>query len=82
MLTPVPDTTRLLDRLEDAGLVRRDRDAEDRRFVTARITDSGLALLASLDEPVARMHESLLGHLPELELRRLAELLEEARDRM
>ncbi len=82
MLNPVPDVTRLLDRMEDAGLVARDRDARDRRFVTARITPDGLEKLAALDEPVSRMHEELLGHMDENELRRLAQLLEESRERM
>lgn len=82
MLNPVPDVTRLLDRMEDAGLVARDRDDRDRRFVTARITTDGLKKLAALDEPVSRMHEELLGHMDESELRRLAELLEESRERM
>ena len=81
-MKPVPDVTRLLDRLEDSGLVARLRDAEDRRFVTARITKDGLAKLASLDEPVTRMHEELLGHMREQDLSRLARLLEEARERM
>jgi len=82
MLTPVPDATRLLDRLEEAGLVDRDRDPDDRRFVTARITRSGLEKLAELDEPVQRMHEELLGHIPEEDLGRLTELLERSRGRM
>lgn len=82
MLNPVPDATRLLDRLEHSGLVARDRDAEDRRFVTARITGRGLELLAELDEPVSRMHDAWLGHMSETDLRRLADLLEVARDRL
>lgn len=82
MLKPVPDVTRLLDRMEDAGLVVRRRDGDDRRFVTARITRSGLAKLASLDEPVTRMHEKLLGHMGKQDLSRLAKLLEESRERM
>jgi len=79
MLTPVPDVTRLLDRLEDAGHVRRARDTRDRRYVIARITDQGLNLLAELDEPVQRLHHRQLGHLSEVELERLSELLEKAR---
>jgi len=82
MLTPVPDVTRLLDRLEDAGLVARHRDTVDRRFVTARITDAGQALLAELDEPVRRMHERLYAHVTRNDLRRLVRLLEDARERM
>jgi DNA-binding MarR family transcriptional regulator len=82
MLKPVPDVTRLLDRLEDFGLVARHRDGADRRFVTARISQSGLAKLASLDDPVTRMHEELLGHIGKQDLSRLVELLEESRERM
>jgi DNA-binding MarR family transcriptional regulator len=82
MLKPVPDVTRLLDRMEDAGLVARTRDGTDRRFVTARITPGGLEKLAALDEPVTRMHEELLGHMDDSELRSLAALLEESRERM
>ena len=82
MLTPVPDATRLLDRLEQAGLVARDRNTDDRRFVTARITKLGLRKLSELDDPVARMHDELLGHMAEEDLRRLADLLETSRERM
>lgn len=82
MLKPVPDVTRLLDRLVDSGLVARDRDEEDRRFVTARITSKGLERLELLDEPVAGMHEELLGHMKKSDLRKLVELLEESRERM
>src|SRR5882672_6013495 len=49
LVSPVPDVTRLIDRLEDAGLVERERDEEDRRLVTTRITKNGLGLLAQLD---------------------------------
>jgi DNA-binding MarR family transcriptional regulator len=82
MLNPVPDATRLLDRLEESGLVARVRDIEDRRFVTASITRRGLELLKQLDEPVSRMHDDWLGHMSQTELRRLADLLEAARDRL
>jgi len=74
-----PDITRLLDRLEQRGLVTRLRDAEDRRVVRARITEKGLELLSSLDEPVEQALAGLLGHLGEKKLRTLSALLEEAR---
>lgn len=81
MLTPVPDATRLLDRLADMGLVVRVRDGVDRRFVTTRITVKGLELLGSIDEPLRALHTQQLGHLPEVDLRRLAVLLARARKR-
>jgi DNA-binding MarR family transcriptional regulator len=79
LVAPVPDATRLLDRLADAGLVERVRDGDDRRFVTARITRRGLELLERIDEPLARTHAAQLGHLSRADLRRLADLLEKAR---
>lgn len=79
MVTPVPDATRLLDRLEARGYIERHRDAADRRFVTARISDAGLELLERMDGAVADLHESQLGHLSAPELRRLSALLERAR---
>lgn len=79
MVTPVPDATRLLDRLEAAGLVERRRDADDRRIVTARISAAGLDLLERVDGPVAELLETNLGHISSSELSQLSRLLEHAR---
>jgi DNA-binding MarR family transcriptional regulator len=79
MIALVPDVTRLLDRLEEAGLIRRHRDQEDRRQMRTRITAEGLELLASLDEPVDALDRSLLGHLSEAELRDVIRLLARVR---
>lgn len=81
LVTPVPDVTRLLDRLERAGLVDRARDPEDRRQVKARITPAGLQLLDELDEALQAVHASQLGHLGEKRLRTLIDLLAAARKR-
>ncbi len=81
MITRDPDITRLLDRLERRGLVGRGRDKKDRRVVTARITSSGLELLADLDEPIARLGRDQLGHLGKPQLVQLIELLERVRDK-
>lgn len=80
LVAQVPDVTRLLDRLEDAGLIERERSTADRRLVSTRITDQGLALLRKLDQPVLDMHRELLGHLSEKQLKTLVELLALARD--
>src|SRR5687768_17850165 len=45
MISRVPDVPRLLERLEKAGLISRERDPNDRRHVTARISAAGLELL-------------------------------------
>lgn len=75
MITRTPDITRLVDRLEQAGWVKRWRDRQDRRIVRVRITAAGLELLGRLDRPVLELHERQLGHLSRGELRELNRLL-------
>jgi DNA-binding MarR family transcriptional regulator len=74
-----PDVTRLLVRMERSGLVRRERDPDNRRIVTARITREGLRVLKALDQPVLDMHADQLEHMTRRELEYLATLLERAR---
>lgn len=75
LLTRMPDVTRLLDRMEEAGLVRRTRSSADRRQVGTHLTDRGRELVDQLDEAVAEEHRARLGHLSKNELRNLVELL-------
>lgn len=75
MIARVPDATRLLDRMEAAGLVERERSMADRRFVTTRITENGLRLLEKLDQPIIDLHERQFSALSEAALERLIELL-------
>jgi DNA-binding MarR family transcriptional regulator len=79
MLTRMPDMTRLLDRMEDAGLVIRSREGEDRRMVLTRITAEGRRLVDDLDAPVREFHLSQLGHMSGEQLRTLSDLLTLAR---
>lgn len=79
MIARVPDATRLLDRMEASGLIERERSAEDRRFVTTRITGEGLRLLGELDEPVLALHRRQFAALDEEGLRSLVEQLGLAR---
>ena len=51
MVTATPDMTRLLDRMESAGWVTRERAEEDRRQVSTHITKSGMELLTRLEQP-------------------------------
>jgi len=81
LIAEVPDVTRLLDRMEQAGLVVRERDTLDRRLVTTRVTPKGLRLLDDLDGPVEKVHQEQLGHLNKAELRSLIALLAKARRR-
>lgn len=71
-----PDVTRLLDRLERRALIERRRDVDDRRVVRTRISEAGLALLATLDEPVDAMHDRHLGRLNDRQLANLRRLVE------
>jgi DNA-binding MarR family transcriptional regulator len=79
LVAQVPDVTRLLDRLEDAKLIERERSSSDRRQVATRITPAGLELLAKLDAPVEQMEQRLLGHLTDKQLETLSDLLVSAR---
>ena len=80
MVNQVPDVTRLLDRLENAGLIVRERGTEDRRHVLTRITTAGLELLDVLDDPIQDLHQKQLGHLSSEQLTTLIELLALARN--
>lgn len=82
LVARVPDVTRLLDRMEEAGLVERARDAQDRRYVMTRIAPAGLRLLERIDGPMAELHRRQLGHLDAERLRTLIEILGEIRDRL
>jgi DNA-binding MarR family transcriptional regulator len=80
MITAVPAITSLIDRLEEAQLVARQRSADDRRVVFIGITPKAIAMLAKVDEPLMDLHKRLLGHLEPSELKQLNRLLEKARD--
>jgi DNA-binding MarR family transcriptional regulator len=79
LITAVPAITGLIDRLEAMGLITRDRSTDDRRVVFVAITALGLRRLEQMDQPLAALHQQLIGHLPRPELRELSRLLEKAR---
>lgn len=79
MIEQAPGVTRLLDRLEAKGLVRRERCKHDRRQVLCHITPDGLALLASLDQPIEDADESALAGLTKAETKTLIALLDKIR---
>ncbi len=82
LVTRMPDVTRLLDRMEDVGLVKRERDTNDRRMVTTLLTKQGRRLVADLDDVVAAEHQRTLGHLNKTQLGALVELLSLARENL
>jgi DNA-binding MarR family transcriptional regulator len=79
LVSHAPDITRLLDKLEERGLIERERPADNRRIVLIGLTAAGRALLAELDEPVRACHARQLGHLSPTQLRELTSLLQAAR---
>jgi DNA-binding MarR family transcriptional regulator len=79
MIESTPGITRLLDRLESKGLVRRDRCKSDRRQVLCSITARGLELLAVLDEPMRAALVGAFRELGENDVRRLSKLLDRVR---
>lgn len=81
MIARVPDATRLLDRMEAAGLIARARDAQDRRFVTTRITEEGLRITGAAEESVLALHREQFAALDEEDLRHLVRILELVRGR-
>lgn len=79
MIEQTPGVTRLLDRLEAKGLIRRERCREDRRQHLCWITESGVELLARLDTPTTKAQSIALGALNETEQKQLVRLLERIR---
>ena len=53
--------TRMLDRLEEKGLIQRERSQEDRRIVTLALTEAGLALYPQLLRAGQRVAERLVS---------------------
>jgi MarR family transcriptional regulator, organic hydroperoxide resistance regulator len=76
MITHDPDITRLLNRLEDRGLVERTRARHDRRVIYGKITAAGLKLLRELDRPIDKHGREMLRHVGQEKLKQLIELLE------
>jgi MarR family transcriptional regulator, organic hydroperoxide resistance regulator len=79
LVSRAPDITRLLNKLQERGLIDRERPADNQRVVKIGITDAGLRLLGELDAQVLACHQAQLGHLPEEDLKRLINLLRQAR---
>ena len=81
LVNQVPDVTRLLDRMEDTGLVSRQRGSDDRRYVTTRITRKGLDVVDQLDKPMRELLHTLLGHVSDKSLRAIVDGLATVREK-
>lgn len=80
LIDPSAAITRLIDKLEKAGLVTRKRASADRREVICRVTPAGLALLERLDPVVDAYDLRLHPALSPEELDQLIHLLDRVRD--
>ena len=75
LIARMPDVSRLLDRMEAAGLVHRFRSMEDRRLVNTTLTAKGKVLVNKLDSEVAQYQKEQVGHLTDAQLRSLIHLM-------
>jgi len=76
LIQRVPDITRLIDRMERDGFVRRARNTEDRRAVIIKLTDAGKRKCESLYFAVSKRHREQLLHMNARELKQLQKLLQ------
>lgn len=78
MIEKSPNTTRLMDKLIDKGLIHRSRCKEDRRVVYVRITENGLKLLRQIDEHMD-VSSLINANLTDEEANTLSDLLDKVR---
>lgn len=74
MIERAPDVTRLVDRLQAQGLVRRNRGSRDQRQAITRITPKGLKLLETIQPHLEAESDRLLRRLNEEDCHELARL--------
>lgn len=79
MVSRAPNITRLVDKLIEKRLVRRDRISEDRRIVQIRITPEGLKVLNEANPAVKRRILQMLSSLDESRLKLFIECLDSIR---
>lgn len=74
--------TRLLDRLEEKGLVARRADPDDRRLVHIDLTDAGLAICRDIEACGRRVRERATADMDADERAQFTRLLAQARDNL
>ena len=77
LLNRLPDVTRLIDRMEATGLVKRSRSTEDRRVVLIRLTAKGRKVCEGLAGPVMDLHKRQFAQLTPGRLEVLTKCLQE-----
>jgi MarR family transcriptional regulator for hemolysin len=71
-----PTLTRHLDRLEELGLIRRNRAGADRRYARVELTDAGQALCHELDTIARTANDQLLTGFTDVEITQLQDMLQ------
>ena len=80
LVSQVPDVSRLLERMDDLGLITRERDLGDRRHVTARITARGHELLRGVEPELQALERRHFAKLSEGQVADLVGLLDAVRN--
>jgi DNA-binding MarR family transcriptional regulator len=79
LISAVPDVSRLLDRMEDLGLITRERDPADRRHVTAQISEKGLDVLEQATPGLEDLEEAWFKDIDSEALQPLIDALADIR---
>lgn len=79
MIQVAPAITRVVDQLVDRGLIEKQQSGQDRRVFLVGLTSAGTRVLKKLDAPIQALHQSLLGHVSNSDLKTLNKILETAR---
>jgi DNA-binding MarR family transcriptional regulator len=79
MVEPSPGITRLICTLEEAGYVKREQWAGDRRQVLCQITAAGLRVLDALEERMNNLDDTTTGTLSPEQVEALLDILSEIR---
>ncbi len=74
--TDTAGMTRLLDRLEGKGLIRRQRHPDDRRSIVIELTGEGRALLPRLGPVFGRITRQLLAGFSAADVRQVSQMLQ------
>jgi DNA-binding MarR family transcriptional regulator len=80
--TDTAGMTKLLDRLEDKGLLRRRRHPDDRRAILIELTEAGRALVPRLPPIFGRVTRQLLAGFSTDEVSQLTSMLQRMHDNL
>lgn len=80
MIEKSPNTTRLMDKLIDKGLIERTRCTEDRRVVYVKISEHGLNILSDMDKDLD-INSLIKANLTDEEANTLSDLLDKVREK-